>query len=755
MAAYTNYFVDMETTITTADATSGDNIISVEAVFFDTSHSLLIAGNTYTISAINNLDVTLNEALSGDVSAGAIIAIDDSSFDGLSPDTAKRTTLFIDGADINNHSRVWIRRKSGFTVESNTDGGKYTEMIVWPYDNTQSKYDIRPQAGIDAGWDNDTDEFSLDVGVSWIGHNGSEDAIVSYENMKIDSQTADAIPCFLKKGGDISFINCDITNNRTNVNTGPFIRMQPHGASNVHLTGSTYRSSGTNSSLVGISTSDDFNFEKNIYIENSEIISDGLIFHAYSTAIRKYQNNNSVYISDSNVACYIVMRHSANDAYINGYNAIGISNSIVRAKNILTYYTSDRYYGMSPLLINVDSSDIETTDTMFNYYSVNISGHESNGYREWRLRDSRLVSAGNLISYNNSNDSSRTASRQYGDISFKRCEVHVAGNNVLYTNNIPNLGRFVYMDNKTMSCKTLVTFSGHMEHDSFVAIKDTHFVGNLIEGVDNIAVDLSNVVIDGLITDSNVSNESVDGNNIQCTGFEGFGSYRLENSLLDSINLSDIVPNAASAVMKGCIIDSHGANIADSYARDITFIDCDITGELLQSNVSNRTIFNSKLNNTDISYFNSSSYTNKEISPIFRVGGSDGTIKLSGMANDIRCSQSIKTLSGELAVGASSVVLYFATPIVLSSLNKFGKIRTRYIDIDGVVALKEMIISGDTASSWDGIQNGTNTYRASCDVVNSNRPIGDDKSVVIEFEYYPDEDEPYGDIYIDMNLAYE
>ena len=750
----TNYFVDIWNTELASDALTGvTDVDVVDATEFANNDTILIGTESYVISSISGNTITLSSATTADYSTGDAVMFDDSTRDGLSPSTAKRNTIFIDGADVNNDSIVWIKRSANLELAANTTGGSYITMIAWPITSDDYGYNDRPTEGISAGWDSAIDEFFLNLKTFHIAHNATTDSQVRYANMRIESDAVDQVPMFYKKGGNIYFDNCAVVNRRTHQAYGPFVRMQSSGTNNVWITKSTYSDGGGGASVVGVHHTDDHNFARVLHIIDSNVLTSSNLIYTHCTNDYIYQNRNEVIIENSSIVSqYTLISHGGYRSYINSYNSLTIINSTVRAVHLLKNTSADVYYGMSPLEIDISDSDIETTNTMFYFYHRNLGGHDSNGYKQWRFRDSRLKCNGNLVYFYRVD---QKYIRQYGAISIKRCSIDTSGNTVIHMQNHSNWNSLVFIGNDIISMGRVLYTTANPDASSDIDIRDAIISSNLIYGGSKYNVNLSNVVVDGYITESNVYYESVRANNVTCNGFLGHGTYKVENSKLQATTATDVIPSAMSAVLRGCSVDTMSGKIGNSNAGQLSFIDCILSGDFMYKGESFRSIFNSNVNNIIIPYFNSDMRTTKEISSIFRISGSDGTLKLSTLYGDIHSMLSTNEINSELTSGASSAVVYFATAIPLDKLNKKLYCGFRYLDLDGNTHIEKATIEPDLSSSWDGIQDGINSYRAYADLVNIASPIGTDKKVVLELLYSIDEDDTEDTMYIDMNLKSE
>ena len=750
MASFTDHFVALVKTSLSLDMVDGDaSITVVDSSYLSAGDSIIIDSDTFLIDSINGNSINVNPQTNTLHSSGAVVSVDDSALDGLTPGTAKKSSIFIDGADANNHTRVWIRRINGYEFPAN-QSARYSEMIAWPLPG-EPMYDERPQSAIDAGWDNDTDEFFMNLKTFAGVHNAVTDAQIKYINMRVESDALANVPMFYKKGGNLVFDNCNIVHRRSHHSYGPFVRMEPAGTNNLKLIRCTYTEDGVNCAIMGVYHTHDFNFVRNVEIIDSEINSDmGIYLHRLGS--RNYCGDTTLSIINSTA----VFSNSAatvggEGIYVNGYITVNAKDSTIRTKHLVRSSIENRNYGMPPLGIDIVDSDIESTSHMFYWYSTNYRGHESNGYKKWSFKDSRIIANGHIIYFYRPSD---MTIRQYGDIIFKRCTLS-ATSTMVHMQNHSYVGSLIFVDNDILFAGKIFYSTSMSAKQSIISIRDASFSASLFYGLYYASIDLSNVVINGPITEPACYYNKITANNIYAHGFLGHESYKIENSIIDTNGASDPMPNASSAILRGCTVTSHNSKIGNGKAGQLTFIDCKINGDISHSGVSWRTIFESEVNNKSVPYSSFDMYCKKEISSVFRVGGSDGALMLSSEKMQTTGFISTKDISTDLSIGSSSVAVFFASTASASLLNKKSSIGFRYKKGDGTIYLMPATIEVDTVSSWDGLIEGVTRYKASADIVNNSNAIGDDKKVVLELQYSPDIDDIDNEIYLDMNIKSE
>jgi hypothetical protein len=277
----------------------------------------------------------------------------------------------------------------------------------------------------------------------------------------------------------------------------------------------------------------------------------------------------------------------------------------------------------------------------------------------------------------------------------------------------------------------------------------------MIDGGSRYKMNLKNVRVLGKLTTENVTEETVYGENIECGGIEGHGTYLLKSSKVISNTAADAIPNAAGSYLEYCTVDSLGNNVAAGSQCDVTIIKSKINGIVDSDTHGQLKLYDCEVNGVEKTYFDRSMRATREISPTFRIGGSAGTIKIETYSTaDVASSIEIDVGTYEMLNTDNIVYFHFATPIPEATLrhDKRTEIVIMYIDENGVNRSEKYTnLEIDTTSLWDGLQNGEEKYIVEFDVSNFPYPIGEDRNIRIDLLIFPDVGDP-GYLYLDTEI---
>ncbi len=744
------YFVDLEKTALSADIATGATDITVDdASFINSTHSLKIGTEVYDIDSISGNTITLSSATTADYVTGQSVEIDDSNFDGLSPAQAKRTTIFLDGEDVNNHSYVWIKRAGSVELTENISGLRYIHMRVWPRAG-EYFYDERPQEGIDAGWDSFSADFGININTYLIYMNGVENCQVSFSNFDyINASEADSLPVFYKKGGALKFYGCNISCARTHDYRGSLVRTEIAGTNEVWFYGCYVEALET--SIVASYDSHDFNYSRYVYLRQGTVIRARQIMNMHCDSSSKYQGWNIVDAAEnSEMYCVYVIAQGGSKSYINGYNSFRLRDTKVRTTHVLSNRSTSSYWGMSPIEIDIDGCDIETTSNMFHFYHRNYSGHESNGYRDWRIVNSRIVANGHII-YFNRHDNKNASQRN--PLIFTGNEVS-ATKTMFYLTNLSAWGRLIFQNNKILNASKLIYNTVGSTDWSNINIKDAEFTSDMIDGGNKYKGDFKNVYVHQKLTTSSVSTERFYLENVRCSGIDGYGQYVIKSSTIESYNAYDPIPNSRGAVIEYSTIISNGSSIGGGGDADITLLKCNVEGDIYIDTEGQMRAYDCTLNGVERNFFERVGRTQKEISSIFRIGGASGSLKVWTADVSNPASSIISPVgSYELQPSENSVKLFFATPFDIDFITGDGfSASFTFVDDSGITRIQNATsIMEDDESSWDGLLQGENKYVASLDMSQAPYPIGEDRTVRVNISAFPPTSGP-SYIYLDTAL---
>jgi len=730
-----------------------NGVLELDLVNFSTEDTLLINGESYQVDSISGTSVVLSSQLLSDVPSGTYISIDDADKDGLTPETAKRSTIFIDGDSVNEPSTVWVKRNSTFELSENTDGATWSKIIFWPKEG-EEYYDTRPQEGIDAGWDDENGESKILFNTYYINHNQTEDARIYYINVDLmHSDVADSIPMFYKKGGDMDFVNCTIENNRTHNRYGGIIRGQHDGSRTITFRGCHIES--PDAAIYGEYDSEDINHYRHVILDNT-YFSGYAVFSKYCTNDYIYQNTRkSTIINNSFVSVYNVIRGSAYRSYINGFDEFYFRDSTILASNrILSNNSTDQYYGMSPVKIDIDNCTIESKNEMFYLYHRNNNGYDYVCYEDWKITNSSITCGGNLFHlYAN-----ERLLKQYGKFIIEDCEVNINWT-ALYCDDIDAIGPIIFRNNNIVNLDSLVYVEILQEDVSIIHIRDAVISDYLVSGGGKYNIDLRNVLINGSLSGENdIASEDdlIFIDNVKCGRIWTTGKVNATNSIISSLS-DDALKYQGGSIFRNCEILTSGTDVLTGSNSSASFVDCTFDCNIDTNYSSSIEAFNCNVDGEFYPYYSRDHLTRKKMTPVYRVGGHDGALLVKqGYYNGIT-NISLTDINGVFEENSTKISLYASTNAQIDTLSDRSKftIDLYYTDADGVSHKVEGVASIDTQSEWNGVPDTYANIKFTFDMITASTIIGDDRNVSIDMLYFPKEYDENISFYVDIDLVSE
>jgi len=696
---------------TTADVAVDSAVVPVEdGSIFTAGQTVWLAGVKYTIDSINGNDITLTGAVTTASTAGEELIIDDENWDGLTPQTAKRSgsAYWIFSAlkgTVTERNTVWIRRGANIGL-ANTESVGYADYIFWPIEG-EAYYDSRPQEAIDAGWDNDSDKTSeLNIYGQHFDISAS-DSEVNIANVKITSEDGPTDGMFVSRG-DLNFHNCVVKNYRTHTELAPIVQHWTGYDMRVRFYDCDIYSAG--SIMSRDNGAGGTNFHMYLYMQRCTIDA-GTGLRAYCTNDYEWQNNREIHIIDSNAVFRDrVFIQQGNRSYINGKNYINIRNSVVHTERVMYFYTTDYQYGMSPLKVDVIDSELYSNTRAFHFYHRNAYGHESNSYETIHFKNSKLVCGEHFMIFERPD---QAAARLKGPIIFENCEIDVAERLVHVYGNLQEFNRFVFVDNKIIDANYLLRVDCYVSGTSLVRINDSHIRGHALENIEYVNAVISNTYISGYAAVGDMTFSNIKMRNVKTQGVSFNGKVDIDNCEIGTNDSNNRLENI-SGIIRNSKIKQLGAKPLASTKVNINLINCEIEGDFESSRNSQIKIFDSMLNGANVSFFAHNNNVTKKIVPIFRIGGSDISLEVENH-NVIDSLLYVDEIRGVLEEGKTKIEIFFASRFTASEFAEKFSTTLTYEKDDGILDTLDCVIEEDTASQWDGIPVGYTPIRAYVD----------------------------------------
>ena len=692
--ALTTYFVDLTTAKLTADVLTGATSLELDDVSFllDT-YTVKIGAETYDIDTIVGNTVNLLSATTADYIIGDVVSVDDTALDGLTPATAKRTVQ-IPGVDINNKTEIWLRRNVPLDMTTNITL-TYSDITVWP-ESDKYGYDVRPQEGIDAGWDDDVDNSAIHFNSFYIGAHGPGDNEAELNNFKLmDTDTTNA-PAIYQKGNYFKIRNSEIMHNRgTDHNVSQFIRMQKGNTTTIDFVNCEIHN--PSSVIVGVYNNDDFNWGRSVNFDNCYIVGVA-IARMYCTNDYIYQNRLEIEIKDSILELTgNFLAYGSNRGYFNSAYIIRILNSKVNAYRLIANVTTDTYYGMTPYRITIQDSDIDTVAELVYFYHRNYVGHESNSYETNSIINSTIKCSKMFYMYR----PDRTTWRLYSPIIIKGCTISCSSWMFFFQNGA-NFNKLIFLNNKVLDCGSF--FYSNLSHNgiSSVELDGVLIKGRLLEEADNFTIKLKDTIVTGELFYGASNSHTLEAFNCQFKSvpYLRYSDFNMESCKIGP-NGSTSVLDYGTGIFKDCDIDSDGLAIGDSNESNYIFDNCNINADIY--NIKKLKLFNSIVKNKNEPYLSNQLGAISKVSPMFRIGGAEGSVEMyqcDGEEGEFK----VYDISRDLIVDTTKIVMYGLTSGVLSDLDDESNIlKASYRDTNNAVQYVDVVVELDGVSQWDGI----------------------------------------------------
>lgn len=696
----------------TADVAVDDTVIHVEdGSIFAGGQIVWFSGVKYTVDSVSGNDITLTTAVTTAGSAGVELVIDDLSWDGLTPQTAKRSGsaywIFdaMSGSGNADRNTVWVRRGANIFTHG-VRGVRHVDVIFWPIEG-EAFYNERPQEAIDAGWDNDSGKTSyVHVGTDHFDLNAS-DSTVSINNVEIDADNGADDGMFVTQG-NVTFRHCKITNRRTNTELAPIIQ---------HWTGYNMYARFYNCDIyaaASIMSRDNgaggTNAMMYLYMQDCDIDA-GTGLRAYCSKDYEWQNHREIHIVNSNAVFRDrVFVQQGRHSYINGRNYIRIEGSIVHTERVMYWYTTDYNYGMSPLKVEVINSELYSNQRAFHFYHRNWGGHESNSYETIKFKNSKLVCGEHFMLFERPD---QTAARLKGPIIFENCEIDVVQRLVHVYGNLSEFNKFIFTGNKIINATYLLRVDCYVSGTSTVNINGAHINGHALENIDYVNGVISNSYISGYAAVGDMTFSNIKMRNVDTQGISVNGKVDIDNCIIgrnDSANRLDNI----SGTIRNSKLRLSGAKPLVNGKVNLNIINCDIEGDFDSPRNSEVRIFDSRVNGASTTYLAHSNNVSKKIVPIFRIGGSDISLEVNNHSN-FESLFYVDEIRGTLEDGKTKIEMYFVSNMSRDALENNFLFRLTYEKNDGGFDFVGCTIEEDNLSQWDGIPSGLMPMKAYVD----------------------------------------
>ena len=644
--------------------------------------------------------------------------------DGLTPSTAF-ASIFVDvGATALDVSEFWVRRTSNLVMIQN-EILKYSKVIYWPEADGEM-YDVRPAEGISDGWDADsTYETGIDFATYYIATESVNDAIVEFYNITLFSTSTAGTEMFRIKAIDFVCKNGSLDSVRTNVNKGIFYIVTGSGA---HMNISFFDSvvNFPSTALLGKEYASNVAIYYPIYVFFTDCTVTGyygLYWYQYSSK-NQYDQHFSFIDSDVTFSGPIIYRRETGSGYDYGdVKFISKRSKIVASYMLEIYFTENNY--VPGLSFDIIDSELLISNDLFRL--VSNAGRAGSSSGPMNIIRSKISCDSILSMYKQSSSTTRFF-YFYSKINIIDCEI--AARNWLFEIHYPKVFNGInFRGNKLLSMAAGLLYASFDKYAndttdvgySYFDVSDCSLGSHALYGsAENISINLTDVGVAGEIATSGCKGIKANLNFCDCTGLRGDGDYTVARSTIVN-NSGTAINNITSATIRNSIVKSRDAICVAS--GDVVIMDSDVEMDMV-SPARNGTVrlFNSKLNGINTAYASVAQSSSKEISPIYRVNGADGSLLVSGDSNKM-LTASVDELRTPLGALSTTVNAFIAMPRELDPEIDTIQATFHFVDIDGAGQSVNCSFAEDTASGWDGLPVGAKFYYLTADIAGFDRDI--------------------------------
>ena len=642
----------------------------------------------------------------------------DNANDGLTPATAIADIFAID-TDAATLATYWVRRGSTFTLASNGSTITKSFGIIVSYPTaTDEKYADRPQAAIDAGWDNDASTpFLMSLnrnGASWVLTDSSFGEHLEFYNVEFEAVSNTAITAlFTIHAPYLKFYNCDF---------------KQKSSSNLYLL-----SQGT----TGGGTSPEANVIEFSGCKSSRSGA-GTLYVVVATSSGTISYTKRYKIKDSDMGGVHTAFYIAPGTHAYTYD-IEVENSRITSSGDTFFFRTSTSHSTSTFHCHVHSGSriISTSANNFQFGNENYQ----RVYRgNIELEDSIFVCPGSTLKFNQRQNNASNAERLDSLVAL-RCEF--SSNRVIdsyaYARMYVN-GDFIFEECKFIGQSTVFYLYGTRSNNLKVidarfdraknflytesayysgtnkihlSFKGQTLLGNIANFISELDLHMEDSIVYGDIStaDTAVLTGEIVGSEVGAIGCGGVGDMKILGSRVSSPS------GKALENIKGTIVDSQilsqGGVLFDNDKSSLmiegtTFV---CAGMGVPKNTAIR-MLRSTVNSVPAPFSEVSVGRTVKSSPIYRVGGADYSLHCSLHSFKKGQLYTVPNIYGTYVSGKNLMSLF------LSSVDEdiANIIEVRALFIEGGVLKTITLSSTPDASSWSGITQSVTSLKYTVDL---------------------------------------
>jgi len=657
--------------------------------------------------------------------------------DGSAPDKAwadVTPALSTDDSTADAPALIYVRRSGDQTFADDVDWSANPNRIIigWPNEG-DPYYDVRPQDGQDAGWDEgvvDLPKITINKGVDAKNTTAS---ILGFYNLNIETSDDGTDLAIQYSIGDVSIENCIINHQRDD----------------------------DSDSFISFHRIDDTNGIASLTVKNSNISFDGMLFGCrddvtWTEVDFNFNSENNSYEATDNGYAIWYWRASGTTQNINSDN----DKVSAHDKNSRFVYENGDNNNLAVVTITINNMDFDGSYFIYGKQrykltlkidNSNVIANKDDGIIVWIHNDNLGIDYktdlyinnsylnGNRVLYINNNRYNSDNS-SVGDIEINNCEIEVINEVIRFYSDINIYSEKLTINNNKINATSII--SSNYDNESFkntyINIYDSVLSDNVCYHVKNYSLFAKNSSFSQLSNSSypdgvnqinlvncKVTNGSYQNDLIQANGCEISGEFRYGK--LEFYDCKVTLDSSMNAVFKNCTTSDFPATIN----KEMEFFSCVV-------------------NDNPIPYAKLTKSFRIEPSNVVRVNGNNGSLKVQNATG--LYSFNINRLKFVKLANKTKAVLYLASQGDTGSLFNYTLILNYTIDKEAYVYVSPTTAITASTEEWSGLYDGYKSYKLEFDVPKH------DTDINLEVELLGTNNSttyPTAPIYVDLKTNWE
>ena len=633
--------------------------------------------------------------------------------DGLTPGAAHADIFGVIGSEVDIPT-FWIKRGETISI-TETKSFNYGNVYAWPKSDDPN-YADRPQAGIDANWDNDllsdpviataaTDIVNIDItnldtsSLHFVGIFFSLNAPTGSVLFKLRSARAIFDRCTMSGDSHATQIFRYIAGSSSKDLDNGVVELN-----NCVIENKDWEKGG--SILYYLNGNDDCNYKKEFYLNNTIVSGISTAVYALRSGHGRYVR---IFINNSDVKCQDYFARVSNYKGENAqyiYFEINDSSIYSPNDNFETSYSSYHCARLFSLIAN-NSSFVSGQHTIDDHHSVNADSFYSR-MSNITLRNCSFQASKFYRNY--------AYNKNYMDnIDIKDCTFK----NMSYIFDfygLRSVTRFDFVNNtldeveKVIHCDN--TYAAKCKFN--ISMKGQSITSYLIDRCSGGEIYLEDCDIGKQLSGSYTENLNIVAVNSNFDSIQGqnhsilLSSCRLESSsgtALESVSgevfdsqiispYADILADGSSISFDGCNLEVKGINTSSSLTP------VKITKSIVNGIPEPMLIMNSR--------------STKKVSPIYRINGNSYSYFIQAMPRDFVSRTVSSSTYAKHQNAKPHLTLYMTSVDDITNLERMT-VKASFVS-EGILKVVDMPVVVDTSSQWDGVQVENVNFKAQVDL---------------------------------------